>query len=182
MKNLIISIAILLPLISNAQVGNTFPEMKAESLKNEMINIPSDLEGKYTLICLAYSKKAEEDLKKWFSPVYNNFIRAADPSNPFAFSYDINTYFIPMLTGAKRPTYKSVMKKTKASIDPILQPNILFYEGTIKHYTDALQLKNNKVPYFYILNPDGVIKYFTSGNYTDEKMQEIVNAVESSLE
>ena len=56
------------------QIGNEFPEMEAESLTNQMVNIPADISGKYTLIGLAYSKKSEKDLKTWFNPTYNQFI------------------------------------------------------------------------------------------------------------
>ncbi|PIB34665.1 hypothetical protein BFP72_04190 [Reichenbachiella sp. 5M10] len=164
---------------SFGQVGDVFPDMTTESLTHEIIEIPEGTNGKYTLLCLAYSKKAEEDLGKWFSPIYNNFIH--ESTSPFVFHYDINTYFIPMFTGAKRPAYKKVMAKVQESVDPLIQPHVLFYEGTMVEYRTKLEFDSPKIPYFYILDTQGKVIFSTKGNYTDEKMQEIINALAPSL-
>ena len=62
MKNLAI---ILIPLIivqfSFANNGDTFPSITGESLKNKMIELPKAAKGKYCLIGMASSKKAEAD-------------------------------------------------------------------------------------------------------------------------
>ncbi|MEP0985282.1 hypothetical protein [Ekhidna sp.] len=165
-----------------AQVGNMFPNMEAETLTNEFVNIPEDIGGKYTLIGIAYSKKAEDYLKGWFEPTYNQFIYKNPNPGPFDFSFDVYTYFIPMFTGAKRPAYKKVMNKLKKTIDKRMQGNILFYKGTLNQYKDALKFDGKELPYFFVLNPEGKIVYATSGRYTRAKMQEITDAVESAME
>lgn len=167
---------------SVAQVNDPFPAMEAETLTNEFVDIPSELNGKYSLLGLAYSKKAEDYLKGWFEPVYNQFIYKNPNPGPFDFSFDINTYFIPMFTGAKRPAYKKVMKKLNKTVDKRLHPNILFYKGTLKEYKDALNFDGKDLPYFYVVDPEGKIVYATSGRYTQRKMQEITDAVESAME
>lgn len=164
---------------SFAQEDKAFPAMEAESLTHNMVSIPKDIEGKYSLICLAYSKRSEEDLGQWFSPIYNNFIRQS--SDLFRINYDINTYFIPMFTGAKRPAYKKTMKKVQESVDPLIQPHVLFFEGTMAEYKKKLELDEADIPYFFILNPEGKIIHTARGKYTDKKMQEIVNALAPSL-
>ena len=168
--------------LSNAQIGNTFPEMEAESLTNEFYTLPADVSGKYSLIGLAYSKKAEDYLKGWFEPIYNQFIYKNPNPGPFDFSFDINTYFVPMFTGAKRPAYQKVMNKLKKTIDKRLQPNVLFYKGTLKGYKDALNFDGKDLPYFYVLDPEGKIVYATTGRYSRSKMQEITDAVESAMD
>jgi hypothetical protein len=184
MKKILTHTILLISLvgISKAQVGNQFPEMEAESLTNEFVNLPKDISEKYSLIGLAYSKKAEDDLKGWFEPVYNQFIYKNPNPGPFDFSFDVNVYFVPMFTGAKRPAYKKVMNKLKKTIDLRLQPNVLFYKGTLNEYKDALSFDGKEVPYFYILDPKGKIVYATTGRYTKQKMQEITEAVESAME
>ena len=156
--------------------------MEAESLTNKNVDIPKDIVGKHSLIALAYSKKAEDDLKTWFEPIYNQFIYKNPNPGPFDFSFDVNAYFIPMFTGAKRPAYKKVMNKMKKTISERLQPNVLFYKGTIKQYKDALNFDGKDVPYFYVLDPKGKIVYATFGRYSKGKMQEITDAVESAME
>ena len=165
----------------HSQVGNQFPSMEAESLTNDFVNLPEDINGKYTLVGLAYSKEAEDYLKGWFEPTYNQFIYKSPNPGPFDFSFDINTFFIPMFTGAKRPAYQKVMKKLQKTIDKRLQPNVLFYKGTLNEYKEALNFDGKDLPYFYVIDPKGKIVYATSGRYTKAKMQEVTDAVRSSM-
>ncbi|MGB3464577.1 MAG: hypothetical protein WBA74_04875 [Cyclobacteriaceae bacterium] len=182
MRELRIVIALLFVAMTtaNAQVGNSFPMMEGESLTNEMINIPEDIKGKYSIIGLAYSKKSEDALKTWFEPAYYQFIHQPEKPSLFAGQYDVNVYFVPMFTGAKRPAYKAVMKKVKKSIDPKLLPYVLFYKGELKKYRKELGFKGKDIPYFFVLDGEGKIIYMTAGKYTDSKMREIADQVEDS--
>ncbi len=165
---------------AHSQVGDQFPGMEAESLTGNLINIPDELKGKYSIIGLAYSKKSEQALKSWYSPSYNTFIYKPEKPSVFASNYDVHVYFIPMFTGAKRPAYKSVMKKVQKGLDERLKPHVLFYKGQLKFYKTALGFRGKDVPYFFVLNPEGQIIFTTSGSYNDNKMQEIVDQVEDS--
>jgi hypothetical protein len=178
----IFSLLFILTCTVSAQVGDTFPEMEAESLSKTFVNIPEEIKGKYTLIGLAFSKKSEQDLKTWFNPVFNTFLDKKENPGFFDVSYDVYGYFIPMFSGAKRAAYGKVMKKMKEGIDPKLQPHVLFYKGTINNYKKALNFQGKDVPYFYILDPDSKIVYTTSGKYSDGKMQQIVDAVQDAMD
>lgn len=182
MKNLAATLLILCSFLSFSQMGDRFPDMEAESLTNKNVNIPSDLSDKYTLIGLAYSKKSEEYLKSWFEPVYNQFIYKPTTPSVFNITFDVNCYFIPMFTGAKRPAYQKVMTKLKKTIDKRLQPNVLFYKGQLNEYKEALNFEGNDIPYFFVLNPAGEIIYATSGRYTKAKMQEITDKVRETMD
>lgn len=182
MKKLLCISTLFISIASYSQVGDQFPDMETETLSNEFVNIPSDLSDKYTLIGLAYSKKSEEYLKGWFEPVYNQFIYKPATPSVFTISFDVNCYFIPMFTGAKRPAYQKVMTKLKKTIDKRLQPNVLFYKGQLKEYKEALNFQGNDIPHFFVLNPSGEIIYTTSGRYTKAKMQEITDMVRSTME
>ncbi|NQZ77339.1 MAG: hypothetical protein HRT61_14735 [Ekhidna sp.] len=182
MKYIITGAILLFSLQSQSQVGNQFPEMEAESLTNKFVTLPKDIAGKYSLIGLAYSKKAEDDLKGWFEPIYNQVIYKNPNPGPFDFSYDVNAYFVPMFTGAKRPAYKKVMNKLKKTISARLQPNVLFYKGTLNQYKEALNFDGKDVPYFYVLDPKGKVVYSTTGRYNKQKLQEITDAVDSAME
>ncbi|SMD32613.1 ATP10 protein [Reichenbachiella faecimaris] len=178
MKNLLAILLILTTGAASAQMGDIFPDMEGESLRYDTVNIPSDLKGKYSLIALAFSKKSEKDLGSWFNPMYNQFLVEPDPNALFSFEYDMELYIIPMFTGAKRAAYKSTMKKVQETVAPELQHLVLFYKGTLRQYKQALNFDGNDVPYFYVLDTEGKIIYHTSGKYTRNKMQEIIDALE----
>ncbi len=148
---------------------------------HEFVNIPNDLQGKYSLLGLAYSKKSENALKTWFSPAYNQFIYEPETPSLFAGNYDLHVYFVPMFTGAKRPAYQKVMNKVEKTIDPKLKPYVLFYKGKLGDYKKSLNFDGKEIPYFYVLDPEGTIIHSTTGRYSDSKMQEIVDLVEPAL-
>lgn len=153
-------------------VGNQFPNLEAETVEDSVVTIPNDTEGKYTLLGLAYSKKSEDDLNTWFSPVYNKFIR--ENTGLFSsFGYDVNVYFIPMFTGINAAATGTAKRKAAKNIDEKLLPYILFYKGKLKPYKDALEFEKKDVPYFFVLDKNGKIIYATSGKFSDKKMSEI---------
>ena len=158
-------------------IGEPFPEMETETVEDEIITLPNDTMDKYTLVGLAYSKKSEDDLNTWFSPVYNKFIRKEE--GLFAgFSYDVNVYFVPMFTGAKAAGQGTAKRKAAKDMDERLLPHILFYKGKLDPYKDALQLEEKDTPYFFVIDKQGNIILTTSGAYSDDKMDEIENVLE----
>src|SRR5258705_9162729 len=91
---------ILLPGIpSRAQVvGKMFPAMEAQTAEDKVVKLPRDVQGKYTLLGLAYSKKSEDELNTWFEPVFSKFIQKTTGLMA-GMGYDVNVYFVPMFTG-----------------------------------------------------------------------------------
>lgn len=174
MKKLILALIFCSPALLFAQKGTIFPNLAGENLIHGEVNLPEDVKGKHTLIGLAFSKKSEKFLNSWFTPVYDQLIKEPE-AGLFAFSYDVNVYFVPMLTGAKRPAYQQVMKNVEKDVDPRLHPNVLFYQGTLKEYKDALNITDKDLPYFYLLDKEGKIIYATSGLYSRAKLQKIVD-------
>lgn len=161
-----------------AQVmGTSFPEMVAETVDDKKVTLPLDVRGKYALIGLAYSKKSEDELNSWFSPIFNKFIRK--PEGMMAgMGYDMNVYFVPMFTGVNAAATGTAKKKALKNTDPQLLPYILFYKGELKKYKEALDFERRDTPYFFILDPQGKIIYTTSGAYSEAKMDALEEVIE----
>ncbi len=164
----------LLPTLGFAQIGTSFPTLEGENLIHGEILLPDDVSGTHTLVGLAFSKKSEKQLNSWFTPVYNQLIKEPAPGL-FSFAYDVNVYFVPMLTGAKRPAYQQVMRKVEKDVDKTLHPHVLFYKGTLNEYKESLNVKDKDIPYLYLLDPSGKIIYASSGSYTQEKLQKVID-------
>jgi hypothetical protein len=157
--------------------GQAFPQLTAETIDDLEVSLPDDVKGKYSLIGMAYSKKSEDDLNTWFSPVYNKFIREA--TGLFSsFQYDVNVYFVPMFTGVNAAATGTAKKKVSKNLDERLLPYILFYKGSLKPYKDALEFEKKDVPYLFVLDEEGTIIYATSGAYSDQKMTDIEEVLE----
>lgn len=165
-------VSLLIVQYSFAQVGTVFPNLKGTTLSDKQLIVPVDTKGKFTLIGLAYSQKAEQDLQTWFQPVFTTFIEKTKPGL-FNDNYDVNLYFVPMFTGANQAAAEKTTKYLKEKLDKVLVPHVLIYKGELKDYKQHLKLEQNDTPYFFVLDKDGKIVHTTSGRYTDEKLEKI---------
>jgi hypothetical protein len=179
MKKLIALLVLLagFNLVHAQVIGKLFPDMEAETVEDKKVNLPGDTKGKYTLLGLAYSKKSEDELNSWFSPVYNKFIKKATGMMA-GMGYDVNVYFIPMFTGVNAAATGTAKKKALKNVDPQLLPYILFYKGELKTYKEALDFEKRDIPYFFVLDAEGKIVYATSGRFTEDKLDEVEESIE----
>ena len=179
MKKIITTVVLLIGfnLVQAQVIGKQFPDMEAETVEDKKINLPADTKGKYTLLGLAYSKKSEDELNSWFSPVYNKFVKKATGLMA-GMGYDVNVYFVPMFTGVNAAATGTAKKKALKNIDPQLLPYILFYKGELKPYKEALDFEKRDIPYFFVLDAVGKIVYATSGAFTEDKLDEVEESIE----
>lgn len=161
-----------------AQTGKVFPELIGESLENNQVELPEDSKGKITILGLAYSKKSEDVLRTWYTPMYDKFVLKR---GMFDAMYDVNLYFIPMYTGAKKVAYEATLKELRESSRKDLFPYILFYKGSMEPYLESLKMDDKNLPYFFVLDEDGVVQYATKGLYSEKKMEQIESILDSRL-
>jgi len=160
------------------QMSQYFPQMEVTRLNDEVLNLPQDTKGKFTLIGMSYSKKSEDQLVTWFNPVYQTFIHKSDKPSLFGSDYDINVFFIAMFTGLNKAAAGPVKKKMRKHSDPLLEPHLLFYKGEIKSFKQSLKLDRKDTPYFFVLDENGQIVHTTSGAYSQDKMDDIEELLE----
>jgi hypothetical protein len=148
----------------------TFPVLKGETPNGQNVELPKDGEGTKTIVGLAYSKKAEAALEAWYEPAYLRFVKK---HGLFAATYEAHLYFVPMFVGANKAAYGPSMKKIQKSAEPAVLDHVLFFKGELSDYEGTLGLEEKSKPYFFVLDENGLIIYRTSGEYTDEKLEEI---------
>ncbi len=175
MKKLLIllsftGLSVLLPLSGHAQVGKMFPSLTGETLDGTPITMPDKAKGKYTLIGMAHSSDAEQDLQTWMDPIYQKYIAKTGLLDA---AEDVNVYFIPMFSGSSMPFYDKSKKQMKETTQKDLQSHVIFYKGEITTYKTVLSIEKKDTPYIFLLDATGKIVYTTSGNWTEAKMDEI---------
>jgi hypothetical protein len=153
--------------------GITFPKCSGETFNGKNVKIPEQTKGKVTILWVAFSREAEEDMKTWLNPVYNLFVVKKDTSDFFsaAVNYDVNFYFIPMLNQINQTLGSK--EKIKNKTDSEFWPYILYFKGEVKSYIDALKIGDKKTPYFFVLDAEGKIIHIESGKYSEQKMDKI---------
>ena len=174
MKKLIVFIFVSVLSFASAlaQKGSVFPNFPTKKLTGQSFILPDSVKGKYSIIGVAFSKKAEESLKSWYQPAYQTFIQKK--KTMFASEvYNVNTYFVAVITGANKVAGEDVVKKIKENTQKELQPYILTYIGEFASYKKSLNITENDEPYFFILDEKGVIVHITKGAYTAAKLAEV---------
>jgi len=175
-----LSIIILAAIVSmnaiaqNAK-GKQFPDLTGETFSGKTLNVPKDTKGKISVIGVCFSKSAEDELKTWLNPVYNTFIAKKDTNNIFNASVneDVNFYFIPMLNTVNQVFEKGSKERIRNGTDKEFWPYLVFYTGPIKPYKEDFEIKDTKIPYFFVLDENGKILHVESGKYMEKKMENI---------
>ncbi|MBL0257988.1 MAG: hypothetical protein IPQ03_10920 [Bacteroidetes bacterium] len=158
--------------ISRAQSVPTFQGTTAD---NKKVSIPSEVNGKYTLLCFAASNKSQADLETWLEPVYNHYIAKTGIMDA---AYDVNVFFVPVFKGANAAMKSTLKQKFRENAQQDLWPHILFCENDLSAVQSALNMTKDNVPYFSLLDKSGQIVYRTSGAYTEEKFDAMDEKVE----
>lgn len=160
---------------SDDVINKIFPNITGKTLAGTSKTLPADVKGKYTLLALAYSSDAENDLQTWLSPVYNKFIAK---TGMFDSEYDINLFFVPIFTGANIAFANTFEKRMKEEVDKDIHAYVLFYKGEMKEFKAALGIEKKDTPYIFVLDKEGKIVYTTTGQYSDEKMEAIEDKIQ----
>ncbi len=171
----ILLIVLFFTLHSIAQEKNPFPEIEVVDLNEEQLVLPKDSEGKFTLIGVAFSEKAQDDLYSWSQPVFSEFM---DENNLSSLVYDPNVYLILMFTGANQVVYEKAKKQITEGTDESLKDNVVLYKGKMEDYRDQLDMKDRKKPYFFVLDKEGNIIYTAEGPYSKKVLQEVGHLIE----
>jgi len=178
MKNILASffITVLSVSVAFAQMGKPFPNLPCKKLNEQAFPVPDSVKGKYTIIGIAFSKKAEESLKTWYEPAFQTFIQKK--KTIFAEqTYNVNTYFIAVITGANKIAGDDIFKNINAQTQKELKPYVLTYIGEFASYKKTLNITENDEPYFFVLDEKGIISYITYGAFTAKKLEEIEEVV-----
>jgi hypothetical protein len=175
MKSISTIVLLLAQALLFAQKGDKFPALKGTTLDDKSITVPV-VNGKYSVIAIAFSRSAEDDLKKWLNPLYDAFIPTETVSTTgfdMAEIYDVNFMFIPMIAGFRR-----VAEEFKKGTDKQFWAYIMDTEKTdINALQGKLRIGDNKIPYFYVLDKEGKIVDVQSGKFSEAKLDKLEEAV-----
>ncbi|MCX8081261.1 MAG: hypothetical protein N3F09_08500 [Bacteroidia bacterium] len=158
-----------------SQKGKIFPTINGVMLSERKYTVP-EKNGKYTVLGIAFHRHAEDALKKWLNPLYYTFMKKPEKKGQFdvAEIYDVNFVFIPMISG-----FKKIAEEFKSSTDKQFWDYILDTEKTdVKKLQQELGISDNKIPYFFVLDKNGKILEMVSGDYKEDKIDQLEDAIE----
>lgn len=152
-----------------SQKGSRFPQMVTEDINEGSVKLPDVFDGRYALVGLAMTKKAEEELRTWQIPVYNKFVAKTGMMDAM---FNVAVYFIPVFTGAAKAAKGKVVKKLKENNERLVNDHLLIYSGD-QATIESLQLDDRKAPYFFLVEPSGKIVWMADGPYRQKYLEEV---------
>lgn len=161
-----------------AQNGSSFPELAGEYLDGKQAVLPSAPRARMLIVGMAYSKKAEDDLRSWYQPMYDSFVLKRGIMDSM---YDVDLCFVPMFTGMKKAAYETAMNQLRKENRSDLHPYILFYKGELEPYASVLNMNDKAKPYLFVVDQTGRIVFSTSGAFTERKKEQLESALDDSM-
>ena len=175
MKNCIAGIIVVICITATAQKNSQFPLLVGHTLEGSSISLPDKAAKKFTIIGICFKRTAEDALKTWINPMYETFVAKADESNfgDIANYYDVNYYFIPLISG-----FKKAANDFKSNTQKELWKNIIDCDTDIKLLKEQLKPTDDSAPYFFVLDLKGKIVEVVSGKFTEDKMEKLQDAMD----
>src|ERR1039458_9128865 len=96
-----------------------FPKISGTTLGGKNISLPLDAHGKFAVIGIIRTMKAEQDMVSWIVPVYTSLA-----GNGF---FQAKMYFIPMTGGIQGISVETVRRKLRESMDSSMYQYVLLY-------------------------------------------------------
>ena len=162
-------------LVSHFAPAQTFPSISTEQPDGEKVVLPTDLNGKKSIVFLAFTERAEHILDDWYAPVYTMFL---DKTGINSLVYDCNVKLVMMFTGAGQAASETIMTKIRENVDQEMNDYLLFYQGSFKEHMRTLDLKKKDDAYVLVLDESGKILLQESGKYSESKLDRIGELVE----
>jgi len=153
----------------SGQVGKQFPAIEVEDLKGMTYQLPTHFDSEYTLIGIGTSKKAEDDLKTWQTPVYNKFIAKTGLMDQM---YDVDICFLPIFTGASQAAKGQVVKKLRENNETLVLDHVMIYAGSRDPF-DNIGAGDKDAPTFVLINRKGKILWTAQGQFRQKYLDEI---------
>ncbi|MCB0765270.1 MAG: hypothetical protein KDB84_11225, partial [Flavobacteriales bacterium] len=155
---------LLLPLLCCAPLmGQTFPHLAGETANGAAVDLPNATAKAYTVIGIAYSKKASPLLEEWYEPAYLRFVAK---HGLFAGAYDADVYFVPLFVGLNKAAYDPSLKRFRKSASPEIVAHVVFSKDDLDPLKETLEMEDSDIPYFFVLDANGVIVHRTRGAFT----------------
>jgi hypothetical protein len=145
-----------------------FPEVEGRSLEDEVVTLPSGLEGELNLLAVAFHRTHQRDVDTWI-PLFRRLEGEVE---------GLAGYEIPTISGGWKPVRKFIDGGMKAAIpDPLTRSRTVTVYGDVGRVTDALRLPDRDEIAVLLCNRAGEVLWITTGPLRGEPPAELFEAL-----
>ncbi len=146
-----------------------FPTVSTEMISGREVTFPDAFAGKYALVGIGTSKKAEKELRTWQVPVYNKFVLKTGLMDAM---YQVEIAFLPLFTGAAQVAKNQVIKDLKATNEALVLDHLYIYSGNRAPFTE-IGVEDKTEPYFLLIDAEGRIIWRAEGAFKQAYLDQV---------
>lgn len=167
----------LVCVLTTSALAQQFPAINGETVADKKTIVPADLAGKRAVIGIAFSLKADDALKKWSQPLYDQLIAGGMGGLMGGNMYNANICFVAMLRGVAKLGLGELKQRSQKNIDKKLHSYFVISDDDAQKIIETLKVSDKNEPYFFVVDEKGNILFSTSGAYSEKKMNQITDAL-----
>lgn len=142
-------------------IGSPFPRLKAETLSGIKVIYPDDVQGKVTLLLLAFKRETQQKIDSWLEAFLDEF--SADTSVQF--------FEIPMLAKRWKLLAPIIDGGMRSGIPREKHGSVTTFYGDINSYRELLSMKDTSDCFVFLLDKEGTIQWRSHGAADGEKLR-----------
>lgn len=149
-----------------------FPEVEGRSLEDELICLPSDLEGQRNLLAVAFHRTHQRDVDTW-TPLFRQLEAACE---------GLATYEIPTISGNWKPLRRFIDGGMKAAIpDPLTRKRTVTVYGDVGRVIEGLDLRDRSEIAVVLCDREGEVSWMATGPLEGTPDEELLEALKVEL-
>ena len=145
--------------------GTSFPTVTVPALSRALVTLPEAAAGRVTLVTISFTRKAQAMAASWTGP----FLRELG-ADPGLAAYEI-TIFDALW---ERIAGMQVKESMREKIPPERLPFVLPFYGDSSGLTGPLGITNRTVPWVFLLDRDGIVRWTVKGEASPERVREMI--------
>ena len=149
-----------------------FPNVSGSNLDGKRFNLPRDLKGKVNIVIIAFRREQTDLIEQWAGPLKD--IMKTDPS--------LELYELPTLGLTYSPFRRWIDGGMRAGIvdEEARKRTITIYTNK-RNFKVQLGIPNEETIYIFLVGKDGRIITRVQGDFTEEKHQQLQNAINMNI-
>lgn len=145
-----------------------FPHLAARDLEGRAVSLPDDLDGQHKLVIVAFRREQQPVVDSWIA--WHESIATDHPT--------LRCYELPVIATRWSPARKFIDGgMARAVRERDARRRTLTVYTDVRRVTDALAIDDTSVVTVLLLDPDGRVRWRTTGSATAEAGSGVLNAL-----
>lgn len=141
--------------------GDALPQISGQTLSGKQLTLPADAAGKPAVVSFSFSRTGGKDSSAWSDHVEKDFPTLGHP------------YTLMMIEAAPKFVRGMIISGSKKGMTQQAQDRCIVMEKDEDVWKQRIKFTKDDQAYVFLLEPDGRIRWRSSGAFTDGEYAEL---------